>query len=39
VPREKISDPVLLNLKYKLLELFENKFIITSDGAIREKIE
>jgi hypothetical protein len=39
VPREKISDPELLNLKTKLLELFENKFIIRSDGAIREKVD
>ena len=39
VPREKISDPELLNLKTKLQELFENKFIIASDGAIREKTE
>ena len=28
VAREKISDPVLLNLKYKLLDMFENKFVI-----------
>jgi hypothetical protein len=39
VAREKISDPELLNLKYKLLELFENKFTIMGNGEIREKIE
>jgi len=39
VARENISDPELLNLKTKLLELFKDKFIISSDGAIREKVE
>jgi hypothetical protein len=39
VAREKINDPELLNLKYKLLDMFENKFIIMSDGRIKEKID
>ncbi|MCX6554229.1 MAG: sulfatase-like hydrolase/transferase [Candidatus Aminicenantes bacterium] len=38
VPREAINDPELLNLKYKLLDMFENKFIIMNDGQIKEKI-
>jgi arylsulfatase A-like enzyme len=39
VAREKISDPELLNLKSRLLEMFDNKFTIMSDGQIREKVE
>jgi hypothetical protein len=39
VAREAISDPELLNLKYKLLDMFENKFSIMNDGEIKEKIE
>jgi hypothetical protein len=39
VARETISDPELLNLKYKLLDLFADKFIIMGDGEIKEKIE
>jgi hypothetical protein len=37
--REKINDSELLNLKYKLLDLFENKFTIMSNGEIREKMK
>ena len=39
VPREAIKDPELLNLKYKLLELFHNKFIIMRNGRIKERID
>jgi hypothetical protein len=38
VAREAINDPELLNLKYKLLELFKNKFIIMRSGRIKERI-
>lgn len=39
VAREAIRDAELLNLKYKLLELFKNKFIIMRNGRIKERIE
>ncbi len=39
VPREAIKDPELLNLKYKLLELFHDKFIIMRNGRIKERID
>ncbi|TFG78776.1 MAG: hypothetical protein E4H23_07155 [Chrysiogenales bacterium] len=39
VAREAIRDPELLNLKYKLLELFKDKFVILRDGRIKERIE
>lgn len=38
VAREAIRDSELLNLKYKLLDMFENKFIIMNDGEIKEKL-
>jgi len=39
VAREAIRDAELLNLKYKLLELFKNKFIIMRNGRIKERID
>ena len=39
VARESIRDPELLNLKYRLLELFKNKFIILRNGRIKERID
>ncbi|MBU4267898.1 MAG: sulfatase [Acidobacteria bacterium] len=39
VAREAIQDDELLNLKYKLLELFKDKFIILRSGRIKERIE
>ena len=39
VAKETIVDRELLDLKFRLLDLFDNKFVITSDGAIREKVE
>lgn len=39
VAREAIKDPELLNLKYKLLELFHNRFIIMRNGRIKERID
>jgi hypothetical protein len=39
VARGAIQDGELLNLKYKLLELFKNKFIIMRSGRIKERIE
>jgi hypothetical protein len=39
VAREAIKDPGLLNLKYRLLELFRNKFIILRNGRIKERID
>ena len=39
VAREDIRDPGLLTLKFKLLELFRDKFIILRNGRIKERIE
>jgi hypothetical protein len=39
VPREAIKDQELLNLKYRLLELFRDKFIIMRNGRIKERID
>jgi hypothetical protein len=39
VAREAIHDPELLNLKYKLLELFKDRFIIMRSGRIKERID
>lgn len=39
VAREAIRDGELLNLKYKLLELFKNRFIIMRNGRIKERID
>lgn len=39
VARELIHDDELLNLKYKLQELFKDKFVILRDGRIKERVD
>ena len=39
VAKKEIRDPELLHLKYKLLELFHDKFIILRNGRIKERLE
>ena len=39
VPREAIKDPVLLNLKNKLLDLVPGKFVFLRDGRIKERLD
>jgi hypothetical protein len=39
IARADIRDPELLGLKYKLLELFRDKFIIMRNGRIKERLD
>jgi len=38
VAKREIRDPELLHLKYKLLELFHDKFVILRNGRIKERL-